>query len=89
MQTWIILSLYILSTVIKICTGIASPIKPFTIYDHAIQLEANVVELWWKVNNTAQEITFELHVKTVGWIALGISPGRKSNSSLLFLFLYF
>ncbi|CAF3465404.1 unnamed protein product [Rotaria socialis] len=74
MQTWIILCLYISSTAIEICTGIASPLQPFTTYDHSIQLEANIAELWWTVNNAAQEITFELHMKTIGWIALGISP---------------
>ncbi|CAM4957108.1 unnamed protein product [Rotaria socialis] len=31
-------------------------------------------DLWWTVNDDKQEILFELHVKTTGWIALGISP---------------
>ncbi|CAF1240142.1 unnamed protein product, partial [Didymodactylos carnosus] len=38
---------------------------------------ANVAQLWWTVNDIEQEITFELHVKTIGWIALGITGGMK------------
>ncbi|CAF4012623.1 unnamed protein product [Adineta steineri] len=55
--------------------GISSPLRPFTNYDHSAELQTNTVELWWTVNNTEETVTFELHVKTVGWIAFGISPG--------------
>lgn len=51
-----------------------SPISPRSNYSHEVVLRANVADLWWTVNETSQEITFELHVKTTGWIALGISP---------------
>jgi hypothetical protein len=77
MQIGIHLSLYISMIVIEICSGISSPLRPFTAYDHSIELQANVADLWWTVNDITQEITFELHMKTIGWIALGISPGRK------------
>ncbi|CAF4691961.1 unnamed protein product, partial [Rotaria sp. Silwood1] len=54
--------------------GITSPLQPYTSYSYFIELEPNVVDLWWIVDETKQEITFELHIKTTGWIALGISP---------------
>lgn len=57
--------------------GISSPVEPFTTYKHSIELRENVADLWWTVNDDKQEILFELHVKTTGWIALGISPGRR------------
>ena len=30
-------------------------------------------------NHVEQEIIFELHMKTTGWVALGISPGKEST----------
>jgi hypothetical protein len=53
----------------------SSPIQPFTTYRYATELEPGIADLWWTVDNGAKEITFELHMKTTGWIALGISPG--------------
>ena len=58
------------------CCCISSPISPFIAYKHSAELEANVADLWWTVDEAAEDITFELHVKTTGWIALGISPGK-------------
>jgi hypothetical protein len=55
--------------------GTSSPIQPYTTYRYSIELQRNVADLWWTVNETKQEIIFELHIKTTGWIALGISPG--------------
>ncbi|CAF0933370.1 unnamed protein product [Adineta steineri] len=60
--------------VIEKSNGITSPIQPFTSYRYSTELQNNVADLWWTVDETKQEITFELHVKTLGWIALGISP---------------
>ncbi|CAF1548880.1 unnamed protein product, partial [Adineta ricciae] len=51
-----------------------TPSYPMQSYDRTIELEKNIVQLWWTVDDIEQEITFELHVKTTGWIALGISP---------------
>jgi hypothetical protein len=79
MHIWIYLWLYISLIVIEICTGISSPLRPLTTYEHSVELQTNVADLWWTVNDIKQEITFELHMKTIGWIALGISPGRKLN----------
>lgn len=72
MLLMIILSLFI----IKDCLSISSPIKPLSNYEHSIELENNVADLWWKIDNNKKEITFELHVNTTGWISLGISPGK-------------
>ncbi|CAF1495013.1 unnamed protein product [Rotaria sp. Silwood1] len=54
---------------------VSSPLTPFTTYNYFTSLEANVSDLWWNVNETSQEIIFEFHVRTTGWIGLGISPG--------------
>jgi hypothetical protein len=54
---------------------LSSPIKPFTEYESAIELESGTVDLHWTADDEA--IVFELHVKTLGWIGLGISPGKK------------
>ena len=64
------------SCIINKCNGISSSIVPFTNYQHSIELQSNVADLWWTVNDDKQEITFELHIKTTGWVALGISPGK-------------
>ena len=63
--------------------SISSPIQPFTIYRHVVELEKNIADLWWTVDEIKEEITFELHVKTTGWIALGISPGRDHLNFLI------
>lgn len=50
-----------------------SPISPRLNYSHSKELKTNVAYLWWTVNEINQNIIFELHVNTTGWIALGIS----------------
>jgi hypothetical protein len=69
-------SLVLFICIIQSSNGISSPITPFTNYDHSIELQANVSDLWWTVNEANQSILFELHTHTTGWIALGISPGK-------------
>lgn len=59
--------------------GLTSPIKPFATYPNATELIEDVADLWWTVNDAHAEITFELHVKTTGWIALGFALGRCSS----------
>jgi hypothetical protein len=77
MQLHVIFQLFLpLMVVVEKSDGISSPIQPFTTYKHSVELQVNVADLWWTVNDAEQEIIFELHVKTTGWIALGISPGR-------------
>jgi hypothetical protein len=62
--------------IVQQCNGISSPIQPFNTYQHSTELEPNVSDLLWTVDDVKQEIIFELHMKTTGWIALGISPGK-------------
>ncbi len=69
-------SVVLLIYIIRSSNGISSPITPFTNYNHSVELQANVSDLWWTVNETSQSILFELHTHTTGWIALGISPGK-------------
>jgi hypothetical protein len=62
--------------------GISSPILPYINYRYSTELQPNVADLWWTVNETQQDIVFELHIKTTGWIALGISPGRSFHQNI-------
>lgn len=71
-----LLYLITLSIVIDHIRSISSPLTPFMKYEHTVELQKDVADLWWTVNSIQGEITFELHIKTIGWIALGISPGR-------------
>ena len=71
--SYLILSLL----VVEKCNGISSPIPPYISYKDSTELQKNVADLWWTVNETQQDIIFELHVKTTGWIGFGISPGRS------------
>ncbi|CAF2078555.1 unnamed protein product [Rotaria magnacalcarata] len=68
--SWIILSVLIIQKTI----AITSPLTPYTSYQFSTELKHNIADLWWIVDENRQEITFELHIKTTGWIALGISP---------------
>ena len=67
--------------------SITSPIQPYTTYKYSTELQTDVADLWWTVNEDQQDITFELHIKTTGWIALGISPGRFLFTLHSFLFI--
>lgn len=60
---------------------VSSPIREFANYEHSTELQQNVADLWWTIDEVKKEITFELHVRTTGWIALGISPGYKKTPS--------
>ena len=60
--------------------GLGSPLRPFATYRHSVELQKDFADLWWSVDGAEREIVFELHVRTTGWIALGISPG----STLIF-----
>ena len=71
--SYIILSLLF----IQKSNGISSPIQPYTNYQHSLELQPQVAHLWWTVDEAQQEVTFELHVRTTGWIALGIAPGTS------------
>ena len=62
---------------------VSSPIPPYTTYQYATEIHSGVADLWWTVDQNKQEITFELHMKTNGWVALGISPGNPTTIALL------
>ncbi|CAF3656855.1 unnamed protein product [Rotaria sp. Silwood1] len=66
--------LFILLVGIEQCLSISSPVYPFATYKHSVELQVNVADLWWTVNDAETEVVFELHINTTGWIALGISP---------------
>lgn len=59
----------------------ASPLSTYTNYTYSTELQTDIAYLWWSVDETKQEIIFELHIKTTGWIALGISPGSSYTIS--------
>ncbi|CAF0896092.1 unnamed protein product [Adineta ricciae] len=74
MWTCFIYRVFFSFIILKRSNGISSPIQPFTEYKHSTELQANISDLWWTIDDAEREIVFELHVKTTGWIALGISP---------------
>ncbi|CAF4730824.1 unnamed protein product, partial [Rotaria sp. Silwood2] len=74
MWLWSAFIVFLSLLTIDRCYGISSSISPFIQYKHSIELEDNVADLWWTLDDVEREITFELHVKTTGWISLGISP---------------
>ncbi|CAF3781695.1 unnamed protein product [Rotaria socialis] len=59
----------------------SSPIRPFATYRNRTELIENVADLWWTVNDGSKEIIFELHVRTTGWIALGIAAADGVTES--------
>ncbi|CAF1357457.1 unnamed protein product [Didymodactylos carnosus] len=79
MQLSILFSLFLSSILIEKCSGISSPVRPFTTHKHSTELQADIADLWWTVDDAETEIIFELHIKTTGWIALGISPVNFSR----------
>jgi len=63
----------LLSLLIEI-NGISSPIPTYTNYTYSTEIQSNQIDLWWTIDRGQKEVLFELHMKTTGWIALGISP---------------
>ena len=78
----------VLLFIVNELTAISSPLKPYNTYRYSTTFEPNVADLWWTVDEPNKQITFELHVKTTGWIALGISPGKHILALIHFLILY-
>ncbi|CAF2134802.1 unnamed protein product [Rotaria magnacalcarata] len=74
MLVYSIFTLFLSLLTLDRCYGISSSISPFIKYKYSTVLQDNVADLWWTVDDAEREITFELHVKTMGWISLGISP---------------
>ncbi|CAF3621444.1 unnamed protein product [Rotaria sp. Silwood1] len=76
-----LLYLVVFLHLIEINNAITSPILPYTTYNHSVELKTNIADLWWTTNELKQEILFELHIHTTGWIALGISPSGGMNGA--------
>ncbi|CAF3448817.1 unnamed protein product [Rotaria sp. Silwood1] len=76
-----IFQIYVVWFVIDKCNSISSPIAPFTNYTHSTELQTNIADLWWTTDDVKKEITFELHIRSTGWIALGISPAGGMNGA--------
>ena len=70
------LQISVFCVLIHKCKSVLSPLQPFTNYQHSIELQSITADLWWTADESKKEITFELHMKTTGWIALGISPSK-------------
>ncbi len=58
---------------------ISSPLSPYINYKNSVELLPDIADLWWSIDDLEKEIIFEYHVKTTGWIGLGISPGKTYN----------
>lgn len=71
------------------CEGISSPLSPYINYKNSIELQSNVADLWWTIDDFEKEIIFEYHVKTKGWIGLGISPSILFNLIKNIYYLYY
>ncbi len=77
-----LLTIVVALLIIEKCSSISSPIPPLGNHKYSSELESNVADLWWTIDDAKKEITFELHIKTIGWIALGISPGRLIDNRI-------
>ncbi len=81
-----VISILISLLIVQESNAITSPIQPYTNYRYSTELQNNVADLWWTVDETKHEILFELHIKTTGWIALGISPGTHLFAKIIIHF---
>ena len=75
--------LFLSSIILSLClvqhlNAATSPIPPYNNYTYATELQPNLADLWWTIDDVRHEITFELHIKTTGWVALGVSPGKTT-----------
>jgi hypothetical protein len=67
----------------------SSPLPTYITYQYCIELQPDVDDHWWTIDQSQREITFALHMKTTGWIAFGISPGRSFFTFIVDHFLPF
>ena len=52
------------------------PLVPSEAYTNSLFVDENVPEqyqIFWKLINE-EEIQFEVHAKTIGWVGMGLSP---------------
>lgn len=60
---------------IEASSSLSSPLSTYLNYSYSTTIRANAIDFWWSIDRIRDEITFELHVNTTGWLALGISSG--------------
>lgn len=63
-----------------------APMVPSENYTHSLIVDEDAPEQYimlWKLINE-HEIQFELHVKTTGWVGMGISPNGGMPGLFLF-----
>jgi hypothetical protein len=58
--------------------ALSSPVQPYTTYRYSVELRYGLADLRWMFDDARTKIIAELHMKTTGWIAIGISPGNCS-----------
>lgn len=68
--------------------NLIKPLVPSESYTHKIDVDEDIIGLYtlfWKLTSD-DEILFEIHAKTTGWIGVGVSPnGGMAGISCLFL----
>ncbi|UJR36615.1 hypothetical protein I4U23_029335, partial [Adineta vaga] len=74
MRYYIGLQFILLSIIVPKSYGLFSPITPYMNYTYSVEISSVSADLWWSIDTNKSEITFELHMNTTGWIAMGISP---------------
>ena len=67
------------------------PLEASEAYTHSISMDDNdkdLYKLFWKILNN-DEIQFEIHCRTTGWVGLGFSPnGSMEGMSLIYSSFY-
>ena len=66
------------------------PLVPSETYTHSLIVDEDEPEqyqFYWKLINK-DEIQFEVHTKTTGWVGMGLSPDGGMTGSL-YIYMYF
>lgn len=53
------------------------PLEPSESYTHSAIVDEDdegLYKVFWKFDNTLEEIQFEVHCRTTGWVGIGLSP---------------
>ena len=65
--------------------NILTPLEPSEPYTHDVSFDEDdedLYKLFWKNINT-DEILFEIHCRTIGWVGLGFSPNGNMEGSII------
>jgi hypothetical protein len=60
------------------------PLEPSEPYTHSINMDEDdksLYKLFWKILNN-DEIQFEIHCRTTGWVGLGFSPNGNMEGKI-------